>query len=115
MVDDSRPFLFPSRQEWEGCCASLVQNGKMAAKEAPMVELTEQQQQALDAGLEIRLVDPLTKTSYTALSKTGKISKCVFGVRSDGAHKNNGFLPMNSVDHTPGGQYSLHDRLRSLR
>jgi hypothetical protein len=36
----------------------------MAAKEAVMIELTLQLQQALDAGLEPRLIDPRTNTAY---------------------------------------------------
>jgi hypothetical protein len=36
----------------------------MAAKEASMIELTEQQQHALDASPEPRVIDPRTKTAY---------------------------------------------------
>jgi hypothetical protein len=40
----------------------------MAAKEAPMLELTQQQQQALDASAEPpRLIDPRTNKTYVLL------------------------------------------------
>ena len=36
----------------------------MTAKELPMIELTEEQRQALAANPELRLLDPLTQKTY---------------------------------------------------
>jgi len=56
-----------NRQQ-EGVLAALAVADKITAKEATMIELTEQQLQAVDASLEPpRLIDPRTKKAYVLI------------------------------------------------